>query len=128
VSLGDPSDPLRMVPGAPSYHYGAGQVFRTRASDAKTPVLNWCPEVIERQDLIQGTAPDDSPLILRSNYLVQVGSTELLVTMDSMKSGKAWEAIPVTLTLPLRGLRNILIGIVRDQAMTAPAVQVQVDE
>jgi hypothetical protein len=112
------------VPGVADHRYGGGRVWRVWPNGAEVPVLGWCPEVIERQDVISGTDRNGRPLITRSDYLVQVGSVERLVTMDSMKSGEAWAAIPDAPIAPTSILRDMLIGIVRDQAMNAPAVQV----
>lgn len=113
----------RPVPGVADHHYGPGRVFRVMQRGNWVPVLDWCPEVVERQDIIEGTDRAGAPIIARSDYLVRVGDVERVVTMDSMRDGSAWAAIPGAPVAPTSVVRDVLIGVVRDQAVFAPAVQ-----
>lgn len=112
------------IEGVADHRYGGGRIWRVWPNGTEVPVLSWCPEVIERQDVISGTDRNGNPLIIRSDYLVQVGTVERLVTMDSMRSGEAWASIPDAPVAPTSILRDMLIGVVRSEAQFAPAVQV----
>lgn len=112
------------IPGVADHRYGGGRIWRVWPNGSEFPVLSWCPEVIERQDVISGADRNGNPLITRSDYLVQVGSVERLVTIDSMKSGEAWASIPGAPVAPTSILRDMLIGVVRAEAEFASAVQV----
>ena len=124
LSAADSSTPARItVSGTLDYSYDSAGVYKTGsgANAVARRVLDWSPEVLERQDFI-GTERGERT-VMSSRYIVRVDGITHTAEMGELHDGSVWQYYPGADGAAARGLRDVLTNIVRSQGKYAPVTE-----